>query len=164
MKRLILMRHAKSDWSLGEEDHTRPLNNRGKASAVILGNWLREQQIVPDEVLCSSATRTRQTLDGLNLDAKTRFEPSLYLADPSVILDVLSSAIGDTVLILAHNPGIAMLAQGMVSHHHPHPRFADYPTGATLVVDFDCDSWDKAEPGAGQAHAFVIPRELEDAR
>ena len=69
MKRLILVRHAKSDWSLGMADHDRPLNVRGRASAAAIGRWLREKNLRPDQVLCSTATRTRETLDLLDLDA-----------------------------------------------------------------------------------------------
>ena len=160
MKRLILMRHAKSDWSLDQEDHDRPLNKRGFAAAQALGDWMRDKDFLPDQVLCSSALRTRQTLDGLAIAAPIQFDRALYLADPGVLLDQLCSATGDTVLMLAHNPGIAMLAQGLVSTTLPHPRFQDYPTGATLVVDFDVSSWENAQPGLGQAVAFVIPKEL----
>lgn len=160
MKRLILMRHAKSDWSLGEEDHDRPLNPRGAQSARALGNWLRSHDLLPDQVLCSSAKRTRQTLDGLGLTAQTQFDRALYLADPGLVLDCLSAATGDTVLVLGHNPGVAMLAEGLVSAPPAHPRFFDYPTGATLVVDFDADSWSRIELGTGRVQEFVIPKDL----
>lgn len=160
MKRLILMRHAKSDWSLGEDDHDRPLNKRGFTSAHALGEWLKSKGYLPDEILCSSANRTRQTLEALEVSADTTFDQKLYLADPGVLLDQLCNAQGDVVLMLAHNPGIAMLAQGLVSQPLPHPRFQDYPTGATLVVDFKSDTWAEIQPGLGQVVDFVIPREL----
>ncbi|PYG30342.1 SixA phosphatase family protein [Pelagimonas varians] len=161
MKRLIMMRHAKSDWSLSQEDHDRPLNTRGKNSAQMLGNWLRTQGLIPDQVLSSSAMRTRQTLDGLGLSVQARFEPALYLADPGVILDTLCGATGNVVLLLGHNPGMAMLAEGLVAQAPAHPRFQDFPTGATLVVDFDTDSWETVKPGTGRVVTFVIPKELD---
>ena len=72
MLRLILMRHAKSDWSYaGLDDHARPLNKRGRTSAAALGNWLRHNEYIPDHVLCSSAERTGETLLGLGLDPQT---------------------------------------------------------------------------------------------
>uniref|UniRef100_UPI0035189862 SixA phosphatase family protein n=1 Tax=Nioella sp. TaxID=1912091 RepID=UPI0035189862 len=67
MKRLILMRHAKSDWSLGQPDAARPLNARGQRSAEAMGDWLREKGYLPDQILCSSAQRTRETLDLLRI-------------------------------------------------------------------------------------------------
>lgn len=161
MKRLIMMRHAKSDWSLNQEDHDRPLNTRGINSAQSLGVWLRTQGLLPDQVLSSSATRTRQTLEGLDLPVKAKFEQALYLADPSVILDTLCGATGDVVLLLGHNPGVAMLAEGLVAQAPVHPQFQDFPTGATLVVDFDTNSWETIKPGTGRVVTFVIPKDLD---
>lgn len=161
MKRLILMRHAKSDWSLDQEDHDRPLNPRGRKSAQVLGRWLRLQQLVPDQVFCSTALRTRQTLDGLGVSGDVTFDPALYLADPGAILDTICGAQGDVILLLGHNPGVAMLAEGLVAQAPDHPRFHDYPTGATLVVDFDAGSWQAIKTGTGRTLDFVIPRELE---
>ncbi|ANT59995.1 phosphoglycerate mutase [Salipiger sp. CCB-MM3] len=161
MKRLILMRHAKSDWSVGTPDHARPLNDRGRRSAEALGDWLRTEDILPDQVLCSSAARTRETLDLLHLgDLPTRFEDRLYLAGPSALLKSLQAATGATVLMLAHNPGICDFANAVVARGPNHPRFADYPTGATLVADFDIDDWADARLGKATSHAFTIPREL----
>ncbi|NDW01941.1 histidine phosphatase family protein [Salipiger sp. PrR002] len=161
MKRLILMRHAKSDWSVGTPDHARPLNDRGRRSAEALGDWLRAEDILPDQVLCSSAARTRETLDLLHLgELPTRFEDRLYLAGPSALLKSLQAATGTTVLMLAHNPGICDFANAVVSRGPNHPRFADYPTGATLVADFDIDEWADARLGKATSHAFTIPREL----
>ncbi len=158
--RLILMRHAKSDWSMDGEDHDRPLNPRGEASARILGDWLRAEGYLPDEVLCSTSCRTRQTLTLLKLTAPIRFEKNLYHASPDTLLKMLRTARGQTVLLVGHNPGISSLASGLVALHPAHIRFRDYPTGATLIVDFDIPSWTKLTRGTGNAQDFVIPREL----
>jgi phosphohistidine phosphatase len=94
MKRLILTRHAKSSWDDPlMNDHDRPLNERGKAAAADLGQWLASRGYVPSEVLCSDAVRTRATFSGLApalpgapvLDLK----PALYPAGPDVMLAVL---------------------------------------------------------------------------
>lgn len=163
MPRLILMRHAKSDWgSPGLDDHDRPLNARGIRSARALGDWLRAGGRLPDEVLCSTARRTRDTLAGLQLDAPARFLPALYHAAPKTMLDALAGARARTVLMIGHNPGIGILAQFMVAAPPAHDRFDDYPTGATLVVDFPGDGWGTVRPGTGEVLDFVIPRELED--
>ena len=155
------MRHAKSDWSARGDDHARPLNKRGLKSAPAMGAWLREQGWVPDEVLCSTATRTRQTLDLLGLaDLPTRFERILYLADAPDILRTVQSAKGDTVLLVGHNHGIADSAQQLVADWPDHPRFADYPTCATSLIRFDVTDWDVVKPGTGTCEAFAIPREV----
>ena len=161
MKRLILMRHAKSDWSANGDDHDRPLNRRGEASAAAMGQWVRRQGWLPDEVLCSTATRTRQTLTLLGLpEIPTRFERALYLAEASDIIAVLQGATAETVLILGHNYGIADCASALVSHPPDHPRFTDYPTCATSLISFDIADWSKVTQGTGQCEHFAIPREV----
>ncbi|WP_439521107.1 SixA phosphatase family protein [Marivita sp.] len=160
MKRLILMRHAKSDWSASGDDHDRPLNKRGRASAPAMGQWLKDQGWLPDEVLCSTATRTRQTLDLLGLpDLPTRFERPLYLAEPDGMVTILKTATADTVLLLGHNFGIAECAHQLVSEWPEHPRFMDYPTCATSLISFDVDTWEDLHPGTGHCEAFSIPRD-----
>ena len=164
MKQLILMRHAKSDWSAQGDDHSRPLNARGVQSAPVMGGWLVAQGWVPDEVLCSTATRTRQTLDLLGLpECPTRFERSLYLAAAEDILSVLQTALADTVLLLGHNFGIADCAQQLLSSPPDHPRFADYPTCATTLIRFDVTDWADVRMGMGQCLGFAIPREVMDS-
>lgn len=163
MKRLILMRHAKSDWSHDREDHDRSLNTRGQRSAKAMGDWLRASDTLPDEVLCSSATRTRETLHGLALNAPpTRFEHRLYHAAPDTILSLLKDARGQTVLLLGHNPGIGLCAAALVGTAPDHPRFRDYPTCATLIADFDIADWDDLIPGRGKVVDFRVPREFTD--
>ncbi|APE42354.1 phosphoglycerate mutase [Sulfitobacter alexandrii] len=163
MKRLILMRHAKSDWS-GESlnDHDRQLNQRGRNSAHALGDWLRQKRLIPDEVLCSSAVRTRETLSGLGLPEgiSTTFTRKLYLASMDEILGQMQRAQGDVVLMLGHNPGIGMCADALVTSPPDHPQFMAYPTGATLVADFDIDDWSAARWHKGSPEDFVVPKDL----
>ena len=163
MKQLILMRHAKSDWSNStSSDHDRPLNPRGVTSAEKLGHWLRKQEIIPDQVLCSSAKRTCQTYLGLGLaqDTPVTFTRDLYLATHNEMLAVLQGAAGDVVLMLGHNPGISIKAAELLSSHPVHPKFGQYPTGATLVADFEIEDWRNADWGKAIARHFVVPRDL----
>lgn len=162
MKRLILMRHAKSDWSdLAASDHERSLNGRGQRSAQALGAWLREKSIQPDHVLCSDAVRTRETLAGLSfVDVPITYTRSLYLAEPDVMLRTLKMRDEACVMIIAHNPGCGMLADMLVAKSPPHPEFYSYPTGATLVVEFDITSWRDLRDGTGHTAHFVVPRDL----
>ena len=162
MKRLILMRHAKSNWSHpGLRDIERPLNTRGEKSGTVLGKWLRNRNTLPDEVLCSAATRTQQTLAGLALpEVPTQVTRDLYLAEPEEMLAVLRRATSDTVLMLAHNPGIAELAAALVQDPPEHSGFMRYPTGATLIVDFDITDWNALKMHSGTVSDFTVPRDL----
>lgn len=161
MKRLILMRHAKSTWDDPTlDDHDRPLNGRGRVSARVTGDWLRAQGYLPDLVLSSTSARTRETYARLNIICDAQFLDGLYHASSDVMMRVLQKAEGETLLMLGHNPGIAWFAQNLVAVPPPHSRFYDYPTCATLVADFEVASWSDVRPGSGQAKAFVIPREL----
>lgn len=157
------MRHAKADWSHNLDDHERSLNKRGRQSAYALRDWLGLNDYRPDQILCSSAERTRETLFRLDIGADTTYLREMYLADAATLLAVLKKATGDCVLMVAHNPGIAWFASQIVSSPPENQRFDDYPTGATLVVDFELDDWEDIRPGSGSVIDFVIPRELSDA-
>ncbi len=162
MKRLILMRHAKSDWSdLAASDHERPLNAHGQRSAHAMGDWLRAQSLRPDHVLCSDAVRTCETLAYLSLGCVSTTETrGLYLAEPDVMARTLHPRDEACILMIAHNPGCGMLANLLLADAPAHPEFHSYPTGATLVVDFDITSWRDLQNGTGHAIHFVVPRDL----
>lgn len=158
---LILMRHAKSSWGDPTlDDHDRPLNKRGRASAKAMGRWLRNSGYVPDAAVSSSSERTGQTFLHLDLDIPVRFTQGLYHAGPAMMLDILREQTKETVLMLGHNPGIADFAHRLVEAPLPHPRFADYPTCATTVIRFDTDSWNDIGWHTGQPIDFAIPREV----
>lgn len=163
-KTLILMRHAKSSWgNPGLADHDRPLNKRGADSAFMLGDWLRDKNFLPDEALISSSRRTQETFAGLNLEAESTVKRELYHSSSDQLIETLSEANGKTVLIIAHNPGIGDLAlrlARMVRQHPSHSRFADYPTGATLVAQWDADTWHDIDWSQGKIIDFIVPREL----
>ena len=111
MKRLVLKRHAKSDWGdPALPDHARPLNERGRRSATALGDWLRAMGALPDQILCSSSERTQETCARLNLPLAPELHDALYLAEAPDMLRVLRGATGSQVLMLGHNPGIAEFA------------------------------------------------------
>ena len=165
MKRLILTRHAKSAWDDPlTPDHDRPLNDRGIAAAADLGQWLASRGYVPGEVLCSDAMRTRETWAGiapaLPGSPALELKPALYHAGPEVMLAVLRHATKDTVMIIGHNPGIAEFAARLVVHPPLNAEFARYPTGATLVVDFNVETWTMAGFGGGATVDFIVPREI----
>lgn len=164
-RRLILLRHAKSDWTDADAtDHARVLNARGRAACDIIGPWLAARGHVPDEVLCSDAARTQETWARIaphvaSAPAPT-LRPDLYLAEPGRMLGALQGAAGPVVAMVGHNPGIGSLAAGLLAARPEHQEFGRYPTLATLVADFDVDDWADVVPFTGRAVDFVVPRDL----
>ena len=118
---------------------------------------MREKGYAPDHVVASDAARTMQTAWRVFPDREDIvFERKLYHASPDTILSVAKGYEGCLALI-GHNPGIAMAASGFVGDAPEHPRFDDYPTGATTVIDFD----GAVGIGGGRCVDFVVPRDLE---
>ncbi|WP_102225606.1 SixA phosphatase family protein [Acidimangrovimonas sediminis] len=166
-KRLILIRHAKSSWDDPlMPDHARPLNTRGQRAAAEIGAWLTSRGYLPDTVLCSNATRTTETWarlsEHLEGAPEAKLLPTLYNAAADVIMAVLRHAVGDTVMVIGHNPGIAEFAHRLVARAPLHPEFQKFPTGATLVAEFEIDSWEDASFAKAGVVDFVVPRDLEE--
>ena len=158
---LIMMRHAKSSWNdPALDDFDRPLNARGVRDAPRIGRWLVDQGHTPEEVLCSSAIRAKQTLDGLAFQTPVMFLPELYMASPAKILGAIQAAFSSCLLVVAHNPGMSMLATDLVAEPPNHPRFDDFPTASTLVLSFDMDEWSHVRAGTGCVLGFVTPHDL----
>ena len=167
--RLILTRHAKSDWGDPRmDDHDRPLNDRGRASADAIGDWLAAQGISPDTALVSSAARTRETwarvASRLPEAHEATIRKDLYLADPSAMLAVLRKATGATVMMVTHNPGTASLARALAIEPPADGRFWQYPTAATTVFAFDLGTWADVAHTTGRITDFVVPRDLLAAK
>lgn len=165
-KRLILIRHAKSSWDAPLDDHSRRLNDRGRRNAVAIGGWLAAKVYVPDHIYTSDAARTLETTDrlatGLGTAPEVTAISQMYHGSPAALMKVLQGAQGDTIALIAHNPGIAFFAEQIVAQEPDHPRFADYPTCATLVCDFPLDDWTAAAPASAKVVDFVVPRDLTD--
>ncbi len=112
MKRLIIMRHAKSAWDTdAPDDHSRPLNARGRRDAPRMARELEKRGWVPDLVISSDSQRTRETWEGmapeLSADVEVRFTRDLYHAGPTEIAEHCEAVdeFTETVMVLGHNPG-----------------------------------------------------------
>lgn len=164
MKRLILMRHAKSGWSdPSASDHERALNQSGADSAAAMGAWLRDNALLPDHILCSDATRTQETLVRLDLpQTPTTITHKLYLAAADLMARMLIQQTDDCILMIAHNPGTAFFAAQLLEANPERPDFDIYPTCGTLVANFDINSWRDLMMGTGRMVHFTVPRSLID--
>ena len=167
MRRLILLRHAKSSWAdPGQRDFDRPLNPRGQRAAAAIGAWLADKGLLPDAALVSPAARTRETWARLGPAFATvpaRFPDDLYHAEAQALLGHLQAAPAEaaTVLILGHQPGIGELASRLLPEPPDDPEYLRYPTAGTAVIDFDVDDWTEAHWQEGRLFAFTTPRRLE---
>jgi phosphohistidine phosphatase len=166
MNRLLLLRHAKSSWddpSLA--DHERPLAPRGHRAAESMAEHLRSSVPKPDLVLCSSALRTRETLDRMSKafgDAEVVVDDELYGANDDVLLERLRGVTDrfETVAMIGHNPGIHDLAITLAGSGADLGRMrTKFPTGALAVLAFD-GPWRELAPGAARLEAFVTPKDL----
>jgi len=157
------MRHAKSSWDdPTQDDHDRPLNERGRVGAAEIGHLLRSENVAPEQIFSSDARRTVETVRLLGLESvEPTFTPKLYHASPDVLLDTVQSASAGTVMVVGHNPGIAEFAEKILSVQPQHPRFLDYPTAATLFAKFEIESWKDLRLGTGVPLAFAIPGKVK---
>ncbi len=169
-RRLLLLRHAKSAWPEGVEDHQRPLAERGLKAAPVVGNYMAHEHLVPDLALISDAKRTQETwkliISRLPGKVDARITPELYEASAIKLLEVLrqSGPGADTVAMIGHNPGLQELALMLVGEGQAQDRASlmeKYPTGALAVIDFPAYDWADIEPGSGYLARFVTPRSLK---
>jgi phosphohistidine phosphatase len=174
MLRLSLLRHAKSSWDAPDfTDHERQLTKRGTKAARRIGQYISENNLIPDLTLCSDATRTRDTLS-LMINEWPQPHPraiitaELYLAAPGTILNaVMHSSKGvKHVMVIGHNPGLHDLACSLPSKARIKSdldRLAlKYPTGALAHLTFKLDNWSEIDTASGLLDRFVVPRELPD--
>lgn len=168
MKRLGLLRHAKSDWDdMNLRDFDRGLNARGRKGARLMGDHIREQGGTWDSALASPAERVKLTLEASGLNLPVQFEESAYLADAGTLIQLLSAFddSADAVLLLGHNPGLQEVALELVAPDAEDELFHEvlqkYPTAAFAVLELDIDSWRDIEPGCGRIVHFARPRDLD---
>jgi phosphohistidine phosphatase len=170
MKRLYLLRHTKSSWDEpGLADRDRPLAPRGRKAAKRIAAYLRREDAAPAVVLCSSSVRTRQTLaailPALDGDPEVLVEDGLYAADADTLLARIRAvpAAADSVLLIAHNPGIGDLAFSLAGGGDADAlgRLGEgFPTGALATFTVAADAWDGLAAGGAELTAYVVPREL----
>ena len=166
-RRLVLLRHAKSDWP-DVADHERPLARRGRRDAPVVGRWLGRSGYVPDAVVCSTARRARETWElaavGLTdavpgVAPQVRYEPRVYEATVLGLLMLVREFPDDstTVLIVGHNPSIAEFTVGLAAPP-PEPP-STFPTAAVAVLGLAGD-WASTGPGEARLLAFAVPADM----
>ncbi|WP_072690621.1 SixA phosphatase family protein [Rhodococcus marinonascens] len=159
---LILMRHGKSGYSEGATDHERPLTSRGREDAGAAGEWLRSTQPPIDAVLCSTARRTRETLEATRVDAPTRFADELYGAYAAKVLAEIARIEPSvrTLLVVGHVPGMPLTALDLADDLETAAARVTrekFPTSALAVLTVACD-WDELTSNGASLTTFHVPR------
>ena len=158
------MRHAKSDYPPGVADHDRPLAPRGLRQAGLAGDWLRAHAPTIEGVLCSTATRTRETLPNTRIDAPVRYSERIYASTPGTIIDEINT-VDDavaTLLVIGHEPTMSTLALGLGGASDTDVAAAErisekFPTSAIAILTVPC-TWKELELGVATLIDFEVPR------
>jgi phosphohistidine phosphatase len=162
MKRLTLVRHAKSDWSLaGQADWDRPLNKRGQRDAPEMARRLRSRRLKPDLILSSPAVRALTTASVMARElhvpaTHVRQDERLYLASPVDILAVVHEHGGTAkhVMVFGHNPGLTDCANRLSAGEH----IDNLPTCGVFTALYDVADWKDLGWGSGQDAEFDYPK------
>jgi phosphohistidine phosphatase len=167
-RRLYLLRHGKSSWKEeGLADHDRPLARRGRRAAKAIRRHLRGQGVVPELVLCSTARRARETLEGIEPAlgrGAVRVEPDLYGAGAADLLARLQEIAPPvrSVMVIGHNPGLEQLALLLARDGSRVQELeAKFPTGALATLAFSGPGWAALDRGTAELIEFIRPRDLE---
>ena len=162
VRTLLVLRHGKSAYPEGVADFDRPLAPRGKRDAVAAGQWLRDQALAPDLVICSAAERARQTWDLISDQLGVaspgndvvRYDPRLYSADVEDLIGIIREApAGVGILALVgHNPVSADLVLTLTAQRQP-----GFPTSAIAAIEFR-GGWAMVRPRSGQLTIYWTPK------
>lgn len=169
MRRLMLLRHAKSDWPDGADDHERGLAARGRRVSPLMGRYMADNGLVPDLAIVSTALRARETWDLVRTaflgEIDQRLEPRIYEASAGEILDVVreTGSEVETLLLVGHNPGLQNLALDLIGTANQPDLVrlqGKYPTAGLVVIDFDIQHWSEVSRRTGRLDRFETPRSL----
>lgn len=162
MKKIYLIRHAKSSWSdFSLADFDRPLNKRGKKNAPFMGKILKKKNVSPDIILSSSAKRAKKTIKAISKELgckdKIIFDKNLYACSTQYILNTvveLDNKI-ETIFIVGHNPELNMFVE----------RFVDFnqniPTCGIVELEFNCQKWKDINTLNVNLKSFIYPKQFQ---
>lgn len=173
MKRLTLLRHAKSSWDDPvERDFDRPLNSKGWRASKVMGEYMLAEKLTFDLLLASPAQRVIETLDGVSEGygdlPSTRYERRIYLASSVTLKDVVRDCGGEaeSLLMVGHNPGLEDLVLELVPDTADDALRAEleikFPTAAIAEMELDIASWDELADGGARLVRFIRPRDLAE--
>ncbi|NIP80235.1 MAG: histidine phosphatase family protein [Gemmatimonadetes bacterium] len=169
---LYLLRHAKSSWDQPLEDRDRPLAPRGRRAARAMAEYMKREALVPDRVLCSPTTRTRQTWEIvapiLGTTLPVSYHDEIYEGGPGDVLDLVrrEGNAEAALLVVGHNPGLELLAEhlaGRDTGEHLERLREKFPTAALAALELPAGPWSQVEYGAAKLIRFTRPKDLPEA-
>ena len=160
-KKLLIVRHAKSDWGNARiTDFNRPINERGKSNAPIMGKRLKEKGIFPDTVISSPALRAITTAKLVTHElgfttAKIKLEKSIYEATCATLLKIVNDFDNEheMVALFGHNNGITDLAVYLTD-----AEIFNIPTSGMVMINFPFDDWKMVGKDTGEVEFFDYPK------
>ncbi len=162
MKTLLLMRHAKSSWAdPGQADFARPLNERGRQAAPLMGRFLRRQYPQLDLIISSPAERARATAQltrtAAGYTCALNFDARIYAASAPRLLAVVNEIAepAETILLVGHNPGMEDFVRLLTAA--PPERM---PTAAVACVTLESATWPAVTAQAGRLVRLSRPKEI----
>jgi len=169
MKRLTLLRHAKSTWDDPvARDFDRPLNRRGRKAARAVGAEMRRLGLEFDAVVASPAVRVKETIadveQGYGRPLGAEFDKRVYLATTDVLVEIVRGTDDavERLLLVGHNPGLESLAIEFTGGSALRDEVATkYPTGALAEIELPAAEWADVRSGTGRLTRFVRPRDLD---
>jgi phosphohistidine phosphatase len=170
MRRLYLIRHAKAEPAVGQDDFERALTDRGRSDARRIAAVLGARDMLPEALIHSGALRAMQTAEILAAQwprrVELREELGLYDASQSMLFArtrALSNQV-ESVALVGHNPGVGDLAAALAGDGaNPELRrmAAKFPTGSVAVIDFEISAWSDVDRKGGRLALFLTPAEIE---
>ena len=166
MKKLIIVRHAKSSWDFPElSDYDRPLNRRGKKNAPEMGKRLASRGILPDMIISSPAKRAAATAKRIAMEIgysikDIKKEPLFYHGSMNDIINVVKSSSNkiSTLMIFGHNPDLTTVTNSLTGSD-----IYNIPTCGIAEIDFDISAWNEIEKNIGTLVNFDYPKKVLSA-
>lgn len=160
MKKLLILRHAKSSWDDPElSDFDRPLNKRGLAAAPFMGRLIAEREQIPDAIFSSPAMRAAETAalvrEHGNIPAEITFDERIYEASPQALRQVVADVSNnvESLLVIGHNPGIEGFLLYLTGSLRP------MPTAALAILELDIDNWSAITSNSGRLIELIKPKD-----
>lgn len=160
MHQLVLVRHGKSDWGdPGLADHERTLNDRGRRDAPLMAERLAASRVAVERLLSSTAVRARTTAQvfGETLGVAPELDGELYLAPAEVLFATATAAGAETVMVVAHDPGLSDLASRLSGGGIDH-----MPTCAVARFTWHIDTFGAAIDRVADDWSLDTPRDARE--